>query len=95
MLNDTNINELTEKVEALQASVNSVAEMLTTMQKDRLTFGDWVPEHEVMTITGLSKATLLKLRNGGKLSSSTISGKQIYYRLSSIKKLLDRNEQET
>lgn len=85
---------LIDKLDALQASVNIVAETLTKMQKEKTTFGEWVPEREAIGITGLSRATLLKLRNQGKLSSSSISGKHPYYRLSDFKKLLDKNEFE-
>ena len=74
--------------------MNIIAEMLYKLQKERTTFGEWVPEKEVIAVTGLSRATLLKLRNAGKVTSSTISGKQLYYRLSDFKKLLDKNELE-
>jgi hypothetical protein len=74
--------------------VNTIAETLQKLQKEKAAFGDWVPESEAIAITGLSKSTLLNLRNSGKISSSTISGKQPYYRLSDFKKLLDKNEQE-
>ena len=94
MLNDNNINNVIDKLNAIQASVNIIDEKLQKLQKERATFGEWVSEKEVIAITGLSRATLLKLRNSGKVSSSTISGKQLYYRLSDFKKLLDKNELE-
>ena len=85
---------LINKLDILQGSVNIIAETIAKMQKEKTTFGEWVPEREAIVITGLSKATLLKLRNQGKLSSSSISGKHPYYRLSEFKKLLDKNEFE-
>ena len=94
MLNDSEYNIVVEKINTLQASVNIVAEMLLKMQKERISFGEWVSEKEIIAITGLSRSTLLKLRNEGKISSSTISGKRPYYRLSDLKALLNKNEQE-
>ena len=94
MLNDNNINNVIDKLSALQASVNIISEQLQKLQKERTTFGEWVAEKEVIAVTGLSRATLLKLRNAGKVTSSTISGKQLYYRFSDFKKLLDKNELE-
>ncbi len=78
----------------MQASVNIVSEMLVKMQKQRVSFGEWISEKEVMEITGLSRSTLLKLRKEGKVRSSTITGKQVYYMLPDFKKLLDKNEEE-
>jgi len=53
---------------------------------------DWITEKEAIRITGLCRSTLLKLRKEGELTSSTLSGKENFYRLSDIKKLLDLNE---
>jgi hypothetical protein len=85
---------LMEKVDALQASVNSIAEIVLKIQKEKITFGDWVQEKEVIAVTGLSRSKLLELRKTGKVSSSSISGKKPYYKLSDFKKLLDKNEEE-
>jgi hypothetical protein len=73
---------LMEKVDALQASVNSIAEIVLKIQKEKI------------AVTGLSRSKLLELRKTGKVSSSSISGKKPYYKLSDFKKLLDKNEEE-
>ena len=54
--------------------------------------GAWVSEKELIALTGLSRNTLLKLRQDGQITRSTISGKKNYYRLGDFKKLLDKNE---
>lgn len=94
MLNDTNKDILITKLDTLQESVNIIAETLQKMQRDKIALGGWVSEKETMTITGLSRSTLLKLRRDRKLGCSTLSGKQLFYRLSDFKKLLDKNEFE-
>ncbi|MCB0410603.1 MAG: hypothetical protein KDD29_10320 [Flavobacteriales bacterium] len=60
-------------------------------QRDKI-FGDWISEKEAVELTNLSKSTFLILRKEGKLTSSSISGKANFYRLSQIKKLLEENE---
>ena len=94
MLNDHNLISLIDKLTALQASVNIIAETLNKMQKDKVMLGDWMSEKEIMEATGLSRSSLLKLRNTGKVTSSSILGKQPYYKLCDFKKLLDINEQQ-
>ena len=86
------IDTVITKLDALQASMNTIAEMLLKMQKNKVAFGDWVSEQDLIDIIGLKKSSLLKLRNEGKITFSTITGKQKYYRLSDFKKLLDKNE---
>jgi Mg2+ and Co2+ transporter CorA len=91
LLNDTKIDLLFDKLNALEASVNTIAEML---QKEKIILGDWLSEKETIAATGLSRSTLLKLRKLGKISSSTITGKQLYYKKTDFIKLLNKNEQE-
>ncbi|OFY85358.1 MAG: hypothetical protein A3F72_03585 [Bacteroidetes bacterium RIFCSPLOWO2_12_FULL_35_15] len=93
MQNEINIS-IIEKLDAVQASMNSIVETLDKIQKEQTTFGDWISEKETISITGLSRSTLLKLRKTGKVRKSTFTGKQLYYKLSDFKKLLDKNEFE-
>jgi len=94
LLDDTNYNITLDKLNTLQASINIVSDVLLKMQKNRVGFGEWISEREAIEITNLSRSTLLKLRKEGKIRSSTITGKQVYYLLSDFKKLLDKNEEE-
>ncbi|HWY12201.1 MAG TPA: hypothetical protein VN026_12790 [Bacteroidia bacterium] len=92
MPNDTQIQLLIDKLEALQASVNIIAETVDKMKKEKMALGDWTIEKEVIAVTRLSRSKLLDLRKTGKVSSSSFNGKTPYYRLSDFKKLLDKNE---
>ena len=62
-------------------------------KKDQL-FGEWIEEKEIIALTGLSRNTLLKLRQQGKITRSSLAGKTNYYKASDFKKLIDRNEKE-
>jgi len=95
--NDSNINCLIDKVDSLQLSVNTLAQKLDMMQKEKHITGSWISEKEVIESEALgrpSRSSLLKLRKEGKLRSTKFSGKAIFYQLSDFKKLLDKNELE-
>jgi hypothetical protein len=81
------LKTLEEKIDLLTEAVK------VQKKKDRL-LSEWIEEKEVIAMTGLSRNTLLKLRNEGRITRSTLAGKQNYYRISDFKKLLDRNEIE-
>jgi predicted DNA-binding transcriptional regulator AlpA len=83
-----------DRIDALQAAVNVLSENVRKLYQERSTLGEWVSEKKAMEITGLSRSTLLALRNQGKLSQSSIAGKSVYYKLSDFKKLLERNKVE-
>lgn len=80
-------------LDSLQAAVIYLKELVEQLITSQHKIEDWVNEKEAMKITGLSRGTLLKLRKDGRITSSTISGKQNFYRISDFKKLLDLNEQ--
>jgi predicted DNA-binding transcriptional regulator AlpA len=83
-----------DRMDALQAAVNVLSDNVRKLYQERTALGEWVPEKKVIEITGLSRSTLLALRNQGKLSQSSIAGKSVYYKLSDFKKLLERNKVE-
>lgn len=92
MSKEININELAEMLKALQVSVNKNTEMLEKLVKGNLKFDDWITEAQAQKVSGLSRSTLLKLRKEGKLTVSTLSGKQNFYRMSDLQRLIDNNE---
>ena len=93
MYNSDKISNLRETLDAIQASIANLNNYLEQLTSKKENIGDWISEGEVKKITGLSRSTLLKLRKEGQVSSSTLSGKQNFYRLSDFSKLLNQNEQ--
>ena len=57
MLNDTNHILVIEKLNTMQASVNIVSEMLVKMQKQRVSFGEWISEKEEILASGNIRLT--------------------------------------
>ena len=93
MLNNELILNNDSKLDSLQAAVIYLKELVEQLITKQNKIDDWVNEKEAMKITGLSKGTLLKLRKDGRITSSTLSGKQNFYKISDFKKLLEQNEQ--
>lgn len=86
------MSQLMEHVRVLEFKLDQLSKILESkFQQDKM-FGDWISEKDAMERTDLSRSTFLNLRKQGKLTTSSISGKSNYYRLSQIKEMLDENE---
>lgn len=85
-----------EKINVLQASVNSIAEIVLKIQQEKKITGKWISEKDLLALPGLSlsRSTLLKMRKKGLIRSSTLTGKQNFYRTEDFEKLLNKNEEE-
>lgn len=90
---EPNIDQV-NKFEMLQIELSYLKDLMEQLIEAHNKIEDWITEKEAIRISGLSRSTLLKLRKEGQLTSSTLSGKQNFYRISDFKKLLDINEQK-
>jgi len=81
-----------EQIRVLEHKLDQLFKVLESKHQREKVFGDWISEKEAVELTNLSKSTFLILRKEGKLTSSSISGKANFYRLSQIKELLEENE---
>lgn len=72
----------------LQQKLSVLEEILLSNQS----VGDWIDEETAKRLTGLGKSTLYKLRKEGKITSSRLSKRKVFYRLSDLSRLLDENE---
>ena len=87
MLDKEFILETNGKLDSFQATINYLKDLIEQLVDGQNKIEDWITEKEAIRITGLCRSTLLRLRKEGELTSSTLSGKQNFYRLSDIKKL--------
>ena len=94
MLDNEFILETNRKLDSFQASINYLKDLIEQLSEGQNKLDDWIPEKEAIRISGLCRSTLLRLRKQGDLTSSTLSGKQNFYRLSDFNKLLKINEQK-
>ena len=80
--------------EILQTELSDIKKLIEQLMEERNKLDDWITEKEAIRISGLCRSTLLTLRKQGDLTSSTLSGKQNFYRISDFNKLLETNEQK-
>lgn len=83
--------ELIELIRLLEKKIDLLSDELKVQKKKEKLFGEWAEEQEIIALTNLSRGTLLKLYQEGHIERSKLSGKSNYYKLSSFKKLLDKN----
>lgn len=82
---ETRINQLQKKIDELTDLVKNL------QLKDR-GVGDWLTQDDVLNITGLGKTKLYEMRRDGRIRSSHLTGKAVFYRRSDIEALLNKNE---
>jgi biotin operon repressor len=87
-----NLVEVIEYLRRIENKIDLLNGKADAQYKKDLLHGDWISESELCSLTGISRNTLLKLRQEGKIIRSSISGKKNYYRVSDFKKLLKINE---
>jgi len=87
------IESLSKDILNLKNLIIGLASQL--QEQDNTLLGGWISEEKAITITGLSKSSLYRLRKSGKVRSSFIVGKGMFYMLSDFKRLLDTNHRLT
>lgn len=94
MLNHVQKTDQDNSFEKIQTEISALKNLIEQLMESQIKIEDWITEKEAIRLSGLSRGTLLKLRKAGDLSSSTLSGKQNFYRIKDFKKLLEINEQK-
>ncbi|MGP8215255.1 MAG: helix-turn-helix transcriptional regulator [Bacteroidia bacterium] len=81
-----------ERLKVLEDAIGHLTELIKGIQTDKQqAIGDWIDEDTFKKRTGIERSTLYKLRKAGKLSSSKLSPKKTFYRLSEIEMILNNN----
>lgn len=92
-MNETDGGKLISTIDHLNLQLQQLQEVLIELKQNQISpIGDWIDEHAARKLTGLSTSTLRRLRVAGKIKSSFLSDRNIYYKLSDFKKLLDKNQ---
>lgn len=94
MLNHELKTDQDNKFEIIHAELSDLKRLIEQLMEAQNKLDDWITEKEAIRISGLCRSTLLTMRKKGDLTSSTLSGKQNFYRLSDFNKLLEINEQK-
>ncbi|MBK7851739.1 MAG: helix-turn-helix domain-containing protein [Bacteroidetes bacterium] len=83
--NDAQIKALEKKIDELYAIIEKFI-------AEKQSIGDWMNEKLTMNITGLGKTKLYELRNTGKVRSSSLTERKLFYRRSDLERLLNKNQ---
>ena len=92
MPSEVDISALEIKLAEMQAKIDATYDLLLEQSIADQSLGDWIPQHLATKLSGLKRSSLLALRKAGKLTSSTISAKGVFYRRSDFERLLNENE---
>lgn len=80
------------RLKALEKKIDELTILVTKLLNEKQSIGDWVSEEQAVKLSGLCKSKLYELRNKGKVRSSSLTERKIFYRRSDFEKLLEANQ---
>lgn len=80
------------QVKSLEKKIDDLYNIIEKFIAEKQSIGDWMNEKLAMDLTGLGKTKLYELRNNGKVRSSCLTERKLFYRRSDFEKLLNTNQ---
>ncbi len=80
------------QIKALEKKIDELYVIIEKVIAEKQSIGDWMNEKLTMNITGLGKTKLYELRNTGKVRSSSLTERKLFYRRSDLERLLNKNQ---
>ena len=80
------------QVKSLEKKIDDLYNIIEKFIAEKQCIGDWMNEKLAMDLTGLGKTKLYELRNNGKVRSSCLTERKLFYRRSDFEKLLNTNQ---
>lgn len=80
------------QIKALEKKIDELYAIIEKFIAEKQSIGDWMNEKLTMNITGLGKTKLYELRNTGKVRSSSLTERKLFYRRSDLERLLNKNQ---
>ncbi|MFN8167119.1 MAG: helix-turn-helix domain-containing protein [Bacteroidia bacterium] len=80
------------QVKSLEKKIDDLYNIIEKFIAEKQSIGDWMNEELTMNITGLGKTKLYELRNTGKVRSSSLTERKLFYRRSDLERLLNKNQ---
>ncbi len=81
-----------ERICRLEKKIDELIERIKKLSLDDRGVGDWLSQEDALNLTGLGRTKLYELRKDGRIRSSHLEGKAVFYRRSDIEALLNQNE---
>ena len=94
MQDQAEIADLKAQLRDVQNKLTAIQVLLMQKAQSDNMLGDWLSEQDAITLTGLKKTRLYELRMEGKITSSTLGSKAVFYRISDFKALLNENKRK-
>jgi hypothetical protein len=86
---------LTGKIAGLEQKLDDIHQLLFSLLNNKAEgIGDWLTLESTKKLTGLGRTKLYELRKAGILSESSLTGKEVFIRKSSIESALNNKETE-
>ena len=85
------IAELQVQVRDVQEKLGAIQKLLMEKVQTENMLHDWLDEDTTMALCKMGRTRLYQLRVSGKIKSSTLGGKSVFYSLKSLRELLDSN----
>ncbi len=79
-------------IKTLEKKIDDLYKIIEKFIAEKQSIGDWMNEELTMNITGLGKTKLYELRNTGKVRSSSLTERKLFYRRSDLERLLNKNQ---
>jgi hypothetical protein len=84
--------EFQEKLLSMEKMLQETQQMVQALLHEKNeVLDDWISQETAERISGLKRTRLYELRRNGKVRSSTITGKKVFYRRSDFAALLEEN----
>ena len=80
------------RIKALEKKIDELTTTILKFISEKQAIGDWLSEELTIQLTGLCKSKLYELRNDGKVRSSNLTERKIFYRRSDFEQLLNKNQ---
>lgn len=81
-----------ERINRLEKKIDDLTDLVKKLSLDDRGVGDWLSQEDALNLTGLGKTKLYELRKDGRIRSSHLEGKAVFYRRSDIEALLNQNQ---
>ena len=81
-----------DRINQVEKKIDELTDLVKNLQLKERGIGDWLTQADALAITGLGKTKLYEMRKDGRVRSSHLTGKAVFYRRSDIEALLNKNE---
>ena len=80
------------RIKQLENKIDELTGIITEFLNEKQSIGDWITKEQALKLTGLGSTTLDQLKAEGKVRSSALTDRKIFFRRSDFERLLEMNQ---